>query len=569
MSKVKVKSPETGDQQHSSPAETLIDRITFRRGISRFRMEVLYRLVETILTCTQDNESDTDLLLHLPKSLAAIFIDKFVVNGNVNPDHLLLSTVSSPADEEITYQIASRLPDGHPLRDELLIVLVGKPMCILVAAHQVRSTETMDLDEHYWSCIISFLPEEISVGTELINDTLEPSIKEDKICEWLAGISKSLTSNREQFSHSRLWGNFLINVSDSFEDRRRNDRDEIKWLQIIAHIQEAVGWELDQERLFHSVARVLKESFGYHYLELQLLHNLNDKIEITGTFQQNDTSYGGKLLSLILKPNKQHEIIQRQDPVFIDSPAFKQIFANATLVELMGLKSGVILPLIEKNNLEGLLILLSSMGKSFMPADINLFTAISRIITRSLENTRKHYRMRRMATVDGLTNVYNRRFFSEQMTREFNRARRYNSDLSLIMIDIDHFKHYNDTNGHLLGDNVLTDLAGILKSSVRDADLVARYGGEEFAVILPETDIARGRVVAEKIRLAIESHKFKNEKKQPDGKVTISLGVATETADMDESTDLINCSDIALYRAKKAGRNRCVAYDDEEEFPDQ
>ena len=129
------------------------------------------------------------------------------------------------------------------------------------------------------------------------------------------------------------------------------------------------------------------------------------------------------------------------------------------------------------------------------------------------------------------------------------------------MIDIDHFKHYNDSFGHLRGDEVLVMVAKLLKACVREVDFVARYGGEEFSVILPEANLERGMLVAEKIRSDIESHKFKFGNRQPGGALTLSLGVASNTADVENINELINRADVALYKAKKAGRNRCEAFE--------
>lgn len=165
-----------------------------------------------------------------------------------------------------------------------------------------------------------------------------------------------------------------------------------------------------------------------------------------------------------------------------------------------------------------------------------------------------------MATVDGLTNVYNRRFFNDQIKKELARAKRYNHTLALIMIDIDNFKHFNDTNGHLVGDKVLKIFAELLKNSVRDDDLVARYGGEEFVVVLPYSDVKKGAVVAEKIRREVLLTPFPAGEKQPLGKFSISLGVADTSKGVERPRDLISMADQALYKAKEQGRNQTAIY---------
>jgi diguanylate cyclase (GGDEF)-like protein len=138
------------------------------------------------------------------------------------------------------------------------------------------------------------------------------------------------------------------------------------------------------------------------------------------------------------------------------------------------------------------------------------------------------------------------------MTREFMNARRHGRDLSVLMMDVDHFKNYNDKFGHQAGDNILKGVSRIFRDIVREVDLVARYGGEEFIAILPETPPDMAAMVAERIRTAVE-----------DGnEVTISIGAASYPGDSTDMADLIKDADTALYAAKDAGRNRTVKFND-------
>ena len=166
-----------------------------------------------------------------------------------------------------------------------------------------------------------------------------------------------------------------------------------------------------------------------------------------------------------------------------------------------------------------------------------------------------HEEIYRLTTVDGLTQIYNKRYFSEALNREISRALRYRRELSLVMFDLDHFKQVNDTKGHLAGDSVLKTLASTVKSKIRAEDIFARYGGEEFAIILPEIDGHNAHQFAEKIRRIVEVTDFRFEGARID--VTISMGVATLDPDEPEASSLIKHSDERLYEAKNAGRN-CV-----------
>jgi len=161
-----------------------------------------------------------------------------------------------------------------------------------------------------------------------------------------------------------------------------------------------------------------------------------------------------------------------------------------------------------------------------------------------------------LSYTDDLTGIYNHRFFIQQMTIEVERQKRYSTPFSILMIDIDYFKHYNDTNGHLAGDQVLKTISIIIQHAVRQTDIVARYGGEEFVAILINAGKEKAKEIAERVRIMIAETSFLNEKEQPNGDLTVSIGVATFSPAISTLTDLIREADNALYRAKKAGRNR-------------
>ncbi len=178
-------------------------------------------------------------------------------------------------------------------------------------------------------------------------------------------------------------------------------------------------------------------------------------------------------------------------------------------------------------------------------------------LNRLTNQTRRAFKLlREQSRIDDLSGLATHGAFKERLEREFQRATRYRRPLSLLMVDVDYFKHYNDTFGHPAGDRLLRRVGRMVAGELRRVDFGARYGGDEFSVILPETPKAAAAVVAERIRRSIEKHPFLHRESQPLGRVTVSVGVATYPEDAAAGVKLVEAADRALYRAKNDGRNR-------------
>ncbi len=163
-----------------------------------------------------------------------------------------------------------------------------------------------------------------------------------------------------------------------------------------------------------------------------------------------------------------------------------------------------------------------------------------------------------LAIRDGLTGLFNRRYAQERLDKEFDRATRLARELSVLFIDLDHFKFLNDTHGHQAGDEILQILAGIMTQAVRESDTLARWGGEEFIVISPETNQEDACMLAERIRKSVAGHPFPNAAQQPLGIVSLSIGIATRSNGTTSPKKLLGLADEAVYYAKDSGRNRAV-----------
>lgn len=199
---------------------------------------------------------------------------------------------------------------------------------------------------------------------------------------------------------------------------------------------------------------------------------------------------------------------------------------------------------------------------TFTAEDQQVIETLAAQAAVAIENARLFSEVQQLSITDELTRLYNRRYFDRQLKSEFRRALRYDRPLSLLMLDLDHFKRINDQYGHPAGDVVLAEVAGVLCDTVRDTDTVARYGGEEFAVILPETDLTGAISLAEKLRQAVAEHRIEWEHHILG--ITISAGVAA-LLDQEPATrqELVSQADQALYAAKQAGRDRVCRFGEE------
>lgn len=214
--------------------------------------------------------------------------------------------------------------------------------------------------------------------------------------------------------------------------------------------------------------------------------------------------------------------------------------------------SRISIPLISFGQTLGVLTLHSARPDGFRDCDSQALESVADIFASSIQNAQYVERIRHLSYLDGLTGIFNRRFFEMRITEEIERARRSRSGMALVMTDIDQFKRINDEFGHLLGDEVLRQVSSLFHQQLRKIDVVCRYGGEEFAVLLNNTNAEHALGVAEKLRRTVESWNFPGVPRT----VTISAGIAIFPEHGANRDELVHAADVGLYSAKQSGRNR-------------
>ena len=214
------------------------------------------------------------------------------------------------------------------------------------------------------------------------------------------------------------------------------------------------------------------------------------------------------------------------------------------------------IPLISFGQTLGVLTLHSSKRNAFRENELQSLESVADICANSIQNAHYVERVKQLAYLDGLTGIFNRRFFELRIMEEIERARRYGTGMAVIMADIDQFKRLNDEFGHLLGDEVLRQVSSLFHQQLRKIDIVCRYGGEEFAILLTQTNGQQALTIAEKLRKLVEGWQFPGVPRT----ITISAGVAAFPADGRTRDEIIRAADNGLYAAKQGGRNKvCVA----------
>ncbi|UCH12540.1 MAG: sensor domain-containing diguanylate cyclase [Candidatus Omnitrophota bacterium] len=295
------------------------------------------------------------------------------------------------------------------------------------------------------------------------------------------------------------------------------------------------------DNLLNILRDTITESFKFKRCELIILYHSDETVKIDKIYQITKTKmeqiegigYGEGLLKFMLRKKQLLQIDIKKGKIDAEEfmpPEELNTFIAAPIIS--GEKTNAILAA-EDIDLE----------------QRDRFTVVANQFSMALERIRLYELVQELAITDGLTGVFVRRHMLERLNEELNRADRFNSRVSLLMIDIDNFKNYNDRYGHLKGDLLLKKIASVLKGGIREIDIIARYGGEEFCIIFPDTDTKGAELVASRLRESVENLE-----------ATVSIGVASYPEDAKTWSNLIEKADRMIYKAKGAGKNRVCVY---------
>lgn len=332
----------------------------------------------------------------------------------------------------------------------------------------------------------------------------------------------------------------------------QKDSIDLKILKAIFGIARSIGSELELEKVCDLIVEKVFKVINCNGCAIILIDEKGVKLQSEIGFGKSITEVEFRKEMPIIK-----YILSTKNKLFIgdiESSYFKYSVPRGEKTISM-----ICIPIIVKEEVKGIIYIDSKKTNAFSSRHEYFLNILAHEISISIERALNYKQIKELTVIDELTGVFNRRKFDIDLRDAFNEAIRYIKSLSLLMIDIDHFKKYNDLHGHQMGDIVLKKIGRVFIENKRSTDRIYRYGGEEFSIICSETNKENARIFAERLRQSVEQEKFKvGEKIKLGDNLTISIGISNFPFDATKVDRLIKYADDALYKAKAKGRNRVV-----------
>ncbi len=348
----------------------------------------------------------------------------------------------------------------------------------------------------------------------------------------------------------------LINSKRILADVARSLDDELYELTISQEVSNIIYSRLDYKEIIDAILEIIERSVDCHLCGLLFVdEEKKPGIIVEVKYPATQKEIDSFKLKIIETFNRLTGGRLLPEQVSLSQASGSNASAADSLIDNRNILSSYQAQVLMANDKPiGMLAITNSFPNAFSGEDQRVFSIIARHSSIAINNTLLHKKLKELSITDGLTGLYVYRYFNDALDREIIRSARYQQPLSLVMLDIDGFKKVNDSYGHLQGDEVLREIAQILKKICREVDVVARYGGEEFAVILPETEMEGAFILADRIRMVIKNYAFGTKENLIN--LTASIGVASYPDIALTKLDLIKQVDKALYRAKAEGKNK-------------
>ncbi len=354
-------------------------------------------------------------------------------------------------------------------------------------------------------------------------------------------------------------------INQTVENARRleSERKQRELAECLREASSTLGVTLELEDVLQSLLNSLLKVVDYDFGYIILKENRNLKVKAVHSVNESYNFDELKKTDLLIEDNKLYSYLSQKQVPVIDLHQGVENFGQELPFE-SDAPSTLAVPFIFNEQIIGILVLESEKLNQYTEYEASLVFTLAGQAAIAIENARLFSEIKRLANVDELTGLYNRRYFFELAEREYRAARRYNRDISVLLFDFDHFKKFNDNYGHDVGDKVLKTIAKKCARILRRTDIIGRYGGEEFAIILAETNLENGKEVAKKLREEVSKIKIKVDG-HGDLSATISVGVSGLDMETKSLNNLLKLADQALYEAKRRGRNRVVVWGGDQE----